>query len=227
MDSALGVLCECLENGECLDDGGKLSLGLQMSPAKMTFSPDPVTFQLLVSAGDGTTHAIWEIKAEAGDLDMEIVPSSGILPPNGNITISVTGTPVKSDVSGNLSSTFGLFPIGDGRSSSTAVENLEVVSTFYLCQQYEYANPLVTNDTNSMSCEQCTAIQGGEGVNCDSPGATLTSLPIQPGYWRSSITALVIHECLHVEACKGGTEVLGPDNYCQEGYRGPCESGSR
>ncbi|CAN0566941.1 unnamed protein product, partial [Laminaria digitata] len=55
-------------------------------------------------------------------------------------------------------------------------------------------------------------------------GATKALLPIQRGYWRSSRESLVVHECLQSEACLGATEVSSSDDYCADGYRGPCES---
>ena len=44
VDSALGVLCECLEDGECLDDGGGLSLSLKTPPEAVTVSPSKVSY---------------------------------------------------------------------------------------------------------------------------------------------------------------------------------------
>lgn len=69
VDSALGVLCECIEGGECLSDGGKLSLSLTKPPAAVTYSPDTVLYGLVVSSdASGTTHAIWALEDTGGDL---------------------------------------------------------------------------------------------------------------------------------------------------------------
>ncbi|CAN0530171.1 unnamed protein product, partial [Scytosiphon promiscuus] len=55
------------------------------------------------------------------------------------------------------------------------------------------------------SCESCTSIGNeGEGVNCTTPGSTLVSLPIRPGYWRSGVTSTAVHKCRHRGACIGG-----------------------
>ena len=243
VDSALGVLCECLEDGECLDDGGELSLSLETPPAEVTYSPDTVSYELVVSSDrDGTTRAIWALESNGGDLALDVVPSSGVLPPGGAITVRVTGTPVKQDVGGNLTSSFTLTSVGGSASTSSlrlasaAVGvKLDVHSTFYLCRAYEFALPLVDRDEDNsggddggggggIRCEQCAAIDGEEGVNCDSPGATKALLPVQQGYWRSSRESLVVHECLQSEACVGATEVSDSDDYCADGYRGPCES---
>ncbi|CAM9884211.1 unnamed protein product, partial [Laminaria digitata] len=70
-------------------------------------------------------------------------------------------------------------------------------------------------------CEDCADIGGGEGADCKSPGATLASLPIRPGYWRPSKESSVVFECLQPNACRGATKVSGPDDYCDAGYMGP------
>ncbi|CAN0122247.1 unnamed protein product, partial [Laminaria digitata] len=55
-------------------------------------------------------------------------------------------------------------------------------------------------------------------------GATKALLPIQQGYWRSSRESVLVLECLHSDACVGATEVSSSDDYCADGYTGPCES---
>lgn len=222
VDSALGVLCGCLENGECLDDGGELSLSVHTPPAAVTTSPDPVSYELLVSsASTGTTYAIWDLESEAEDLDLYVVPHSGVLPPGGTVVVSVTGTSNKNDVGGLLVNSFNVTSGGVG---SAVVANLEFTSAFYLCQAYEYALPGDDPDQDPFLCEQCATIDGEDGVDCDSPGATLASLPIKEGFWRESRESSVVHACLHAEACTGATEVSNSDDYCGDGYEGPCES---
>ena len=223
VNSTLGVLCECLQSGECLHDGGGLSLTLRQRPADQTFSPEPVLFQLMVSAAsDGTTHAIWSLHFKADDLDLDVVPSSGVLPPGGSVIVSVTGTSMKQDVGGNLTSNFSLMSVGDAGSGSTAVDSMSVTSAFYLCQAYEYAKPREDN-ASGFTCEQCATINGQEGLDCKQPGATKALLPVQEGFWRSSQESLVVYECLNLKACAGGTGVSSSDEYCADGYKGPCE----
>eukprot|EP00752_Nemacystus_decipiens_P008151 g7290.t1 len=225
VDSDLGVLCECLENGDCLDDGGALSIGVKTDPPPVTFSPSPVYFELVVSAGAaGTTPAIWRLAYEADDLDLQVFPSSGVLLPGDNVTVAVTGTPLREDVGGNLVSSFVATSVGGGTEESTTGVDVEVESAFFLCQAFEYALPEADNndpDDVSTTCKPCVTIDGEEGVDCELPGATLASLPIREGYWRSSQESLVIHSCLHSEACSGGTRVSSSDDYCAEGYMGP------
>ena len=228
VDSALGVLCVCLEGGECLNDGGELSLDVKTRPAVETFSPDKVSYELVVSAAlTGTTNVIWDLDVEADGLDLDIVPSSGVLSPGGSVVVSVTGTSMNQDAGGNLASTFSLTSVGSASSGSIVVASQEVDSVFYLCQAYEYAGPptgdAAAGDSN-FSCEQCASIGGAEGVDCTRPGATLTSLPIKPGYWRSDRESVTVHECLHFDACQGATTILSSEDYCADGYKGPCES---
>ena len=227
VDSELGVLCECLEGGECLNDGGELSLSVKAHPSNATFSPDEVSYELEVSSlGDGTTNAIWEMVVDGGGLDIKLFPSSGVLYRGESVAVKVTGTSMDQDVSGNLESIFHLMSAGSA--SLGFVDNQTVISAFYLCPAFEYAGPPTDADTatddGSPSCTQCAAIEGAEGVDCTDPGATLTSLPIRKGFWRSSDESLVVHECLHHDACAGASTITTSDDYCERGYRGPCES---
>lgn len=213
VDSVLGVLCECLdEDAPCLFDGGTLSLTVKTLPENETYDPDPVSFELMVSAAsDGTTSVIWVLDYWAEDLELEVVPSSGVLPPGTNITIGVTGTPVGTDVGGILLSEFELTSTGN----SSTYGHVEVMSTFYLCGAFQYAN--------LTECKQCAVINDADGVDCEDPGATLASLPINPGYWRSDKLSVKVQPCLHSGACVGATEVESSDDYCATGYEGPCE----
>lgn len=218
VDSALGVLCQCLDNGECLDDGGGLSVELETPPPTVTYYPDPVVFKLLVSAAaDGTTSAIWELESEA-DMAIQAVPSSGVLPPGEAVTVSVTGTPQQDlEVGGKQSIRFSVTSVVadiGGASDSIMVE-----ADLFLCPAFEYFDP---NGENK--CEQCASISGAEGLDCSAPGATLTALPVRRGYWRSSRESKVVHACLHSDACAGGAALAASsDDYCAEGYSGPCE----
>ncbi|CAN0442602.1 unnamed protein product, partial [Scytosiphon promiscuus] len=76
-------------------------------------------------------------------------------------------------------------------------------------------------DEDGVNCTQCAAVRGAEGLNCEQPGATLASMPVRKGYWRSGQDSLVIHSCLHSEACTGATQVFSADDYCEDGYEGP------
>ncbi|CAN0475629.1 unnamed protein product, partial [Ectocarpus sp. 12 AP-2014] len=234
--SVLGVLCECLEDGVCLNGGGQLSISLLVQPPNVTYSPEPVYFELLVSSSaDGVTPTIWNLWYEADDLELSPFPSSGVLSPGANVTVMVTGSPLRQDVGGDLVSRFAVSSVGssdggtaESSSSSTGVE-LEVESAFYLCQAFEYAVPVDGDDDTAVSCEQCVAIDGAEGVDCELPGATLASLPVREGYWRSGKESATVLACIHAESCAGATQVSTSEDYCSSGYEGPycasCQAG--
>lgn len=57
VDSALGVLCECLEDDECFGGGGVLSIALKTPLPDVTYSPDLVYFELLVPAAANEVHS--------------------------------------------------------------------------------------------------------------------------------------------------------------------------
>ena len=222
VDSTLGYLCVCLDASTCLNDGGEVFLDVEKLPDNETYWPDAVSFELLVSsASNGTTYGIWDLAYEARDLNLDVSPSSGILPPGGHITVVVTGTVEAQGIGGDLTSSFTLTSVDDTRSSSNARVELEVNSTFYHCRAHTFAVP---QQNNTLNCEPCISVGDGEGVNCDSPGATLTSLPIRQGYWRSGLDSRVVRKCGHSGACKGATHVLSADDYCSNGHEGPCES---
>ena len=221
VDSVFGVLCECLENGECMDDGGALSIDVKIDPPDVTYSPDPVYFKITMSAGaEGTTPAIWNLTSVSEDLALQVVPSSGVLRPGNEASVTVTGSPMREDVGGDLVSRFVARSVGSGTADSTTGVELRVTSAFYFCQEFEYAVPVGNTD---VVCKQCVTIDRDEGVDCELPGATLSSLPVREGYWRSGPDSLTIHPCLYSEACGGGTLVTRSDDYCREGYCGPCE----
>lgn len=226
VDSALGVLCPCHKGGKCLNDGGELSLGIETPPDVETFRPDPVSYELRVSsARSGTTDAIWKLDFEADDLVLDIFPSSGVLPPGGSVLVHVTGMPSGRDVGGALTSKFVLNSVGNATLGPTTVDSITVIATWYMCKAYEYARPLYNDDgDDGVSCEQCTTIATEAGVNCTYPGATEGLLPIQGGYWRSSRASREVLACLNSKACVGGTNISTADDYCADGYEGPCES---
>lgn len=226
VNSTLGVLCECLGADRCLHDGGELSFGVKTPPASEIHSPEAVYFELVVSsAGDGIADVIWNIAFEAKDMNLNVAPSNGTLLPGGNVTVVVTGTVSAPQVGENLTRNFNLTSVGSTNSNSNAaMKTLAVKSTFYLCLAHDFATPLVT-DPKRFECKLCFDIgDEGGGVNCDNPGATLVSLPIRPGYWRSGVKSLAVHKCGLSGACIGATYVLRADGYCAKGYRGPCES---
>ncbi|CBJ30764.1 Polymorphic membrane protein [Ectocarpus siliculosus] len=219
VDSAFGVLCECLEDGECLGGGGTLSIVLKTPPPDVTYSPDLVYFELLVSTtANGSTPIIWNLTFGADELFLQVLPSSGMLPPGEDATVLVTGSPQGQEVGGDLVSQFIVTSVGTSNSATDV--DVEVYSAFYLCQAFEYAMPVDGEDT-TFSCEQCASVNGAEGLDCEIPGATLASLPVREGYWRSGGESLTIHQCSPSSACVGAAQISSAQDYCGEGYQGP------
>jgi len=66
-------------------------------------------------------------------------------------------------------------------------------------------------------CQLCEEISE-EGTDCEEEGATLESLPLEEGFWRTTSTSTDIRACIVKEACVGGTEA---GKYCAEGHEGP------
>lgn len=66
-------------------------------------------------------------------------------------------------------------------------------------------------------------------TNSPAAGGTLYTLHLDHGYWRYSVTSKEILQCYEASACVGGIVAIGGtladvDEYCGEGYTGPCES---
>lgn len=59
------------------------------------------------------------------------------------------------------------------------------------------------------------------GVAALSRGATLATLSLKKGYYRTSNHSHEVRQCYHEDACLGGNDA---DKYCASGYEGPCEN---
>lgn len=68
------------------------------------------------------------------------------------------------------------------------------------------------------SIPNCKALPSG-ATNW-APGIRLDTLWLEEGFTRISIDSHQILKCYQKEACKGGNKV---EEYCGEGYQGPCE----
>jgi hypothetical protein len=87
-------------------------------------------------------------------------------------------------------------------------------------------------------CERCMG-----GVRCDTPGVTLSTLPVETGYWRASSSSTAVRRCRIPRACRGRgatpgvsrrlvvntTGVFDVSQFCSPHHTGPlcelCESG--
>jgi hypothetical protein len=76
------------------------------------------------------------------------------------------------------------------------------------------------------SATQPTCLACPEGIECLAQGATLDSLTVRPGYWRSSTESLDVYRCLVDAHCEGGREAE-----CAANREGPlcalCRSGTQ
>jgi predicted outer membrane repeat protein len=67
-------------------------------------------------------------------------------------------------------------------------------------------------------CTHCT-----NSFDCKAVGTSLTTLSMPYGFWRESLTQLTVRECWNKQACIGGAAFNSTNDYCVEGYKGPCE----
>ena len=49
---------------------------------------------------------------------------------------------------------------------------------------------------------KCVSCEPIEGVDCDKPGITIQTLPIQTGYWRSDDLSIAVEKCYNEDACE-------------------------
>jgi predicted outer membrane repeat protein len=73
--------------------------------------------------------------------------------------------------------------------------------------------------TTGTACVRCAK----DSMACSVTGTDTATLPLAAGYWRADLDSLDVKQCYRQEACKGGVAVNSSDDYCAEGYRGPCE----
>eukprot|EP00903_Cladosiphon_okamuranus_P015456 g14274.t1 len=127
-------------------------------------------------------------------------------------------------------------------------------NTFYCSAgQYGYEEERTVDGEDSGNCrfnvvcsrctESCASADSGINVlqdsfeptcqlnptgikNSEEMGATLQTLELESGYYRTSNVSRSILECYREEACTGGSD---PNEYCAAGYQGPycavCEEG--
>ena len=77
-----------------------------------------------------------------------------------------------------------------------------------VCLAGKYDANVQPTSTRCLTCPQNT--------QCVNPATTLESLPLVPGYWRQSRTAIQIRPCFTAAACHGG-----PNVSCAMGQTGP------
>lgn len=83
------------------------------------------------------------------------------------------------------------------------------------CDSDAESGAIIADPGHIPFCENCP-----EGAASTTRGATIETLELLPGFYRSTLTSSDIRECLYEAACHGG-RILG--EYCAPGYSGPCE----
>ncbi|CAM9421055.1 unnamed protein product [Choristocarpus tenellus] len=241
LDGELGVYCQCyasLVTGKevCMDGGGNITMWVSKAPDVVTYWPAMVEFTLAVHAQGGSEPVLWNISTSSSDFNISLYPSSGMLPPGSSVSVRVEALP-GLEMGGNLTTSF----TAEGFAPRTTA-SVDVLATYFLCRAFEYADFRVqsvtdlpgipssepegefeTEEENEVECTQCAEIEGADGVDCSTPGATLKGLPLKDGYWRATTQSLVVRECVNSDSCVGGTLVVDSDEYCASGYLGPCE----
>ena len=60
-----------------------------------------------------------------------------------------------------------------------------------------------------------------EHTTAEEAGVTLETLNVTKGFWRANNRSDKVLACYNEDACSGGQ--TGADNFCANGYSGPCE----
>eukprot|EP00752_Nemacystus_decipiens_P008612 g7691.t1 len=129
-----------------------------------------------------------------------------------------------------------------------AINNTVFDDNTFFCQAGEYVEDVkkVVDDgryktvcfdcPERSECNNCTVRESDGQPTCsialdntvsEHAGASLETLNVSRGYWRSSNLSVLVLACYNPKACLGGQ--TGVDDPCNDGYRGPycavCESG--
>lgn len=81
---------------------------------------------------------------------------------------------------------------------------------------------------DGQTCKLCN-----NGFDCSRPCTSTETLAVELDWWRGNLNESTVHECWNSKSCKGGRAHVSPtvtasgvaagDQYCQNGYSGPCE----
>ncbi|CAM9092872.1 unnamed protein product [Scytosiphon promiscuus] len=247
MESDLGVYCACYSSvvdlaTTCLDPGGKLTLAGPSSALSTIYPDNPMATLVLSWDDDGGTAGtlsssdedeggpgVWELvwEDDPSSVAWVAVPSNGLALaivgfPGGICRISLEGE-VSRLWNGQITTVITAeAPYQEEVDAAATTVN----ATYVYCTQGEYWRSI------EVVCELCADLDlNPQGVECDSEGILLETLPLATGYWRSSHTSTVIRECFNDDACVGSTSAatfgvvserdLSVDDYCATGYMGP------
>jgi predicted outer membrane repeat protein len=73
--------------------------------------------------------------------------------------------------------------------------------------------------SDSLQCIACDS----NIYNCTTTGVTVATLPLKQGYWRVNLETQAVLECWEPSACNGGAANTSVNDYCADGYTGPCK----
>eukprot|EP00903_Cladosiphon_okamuranus_P009052 g8654.t1 len=241
VDGNLGVYCPCFvatvtAEELCLGEMTTLQLESPTEQLVTLGTQGTIESTLNITAGTEGGAVVWEVEEVTRSFSEEglvwtIVPNVGILEPGASATVSITGN-LNATISGPTAAQFKAESLQSGRFALAIVN-----TTFYYCEEGEYYHgndhDLSTADDDGSGdglCLKCTDLDlGDEGLECDTPGVLLTTLPLASGHWRASNETTTIRKCLNEDACEGGSVIHRSDDYCAVGYGGPycavCSSG--
>ncbi|CAN0503308.1 unnamed protein product, partial [Ectocarpus sp. 12 AP-2014] len=236
IEGDLGVYCYCYVSvvdttSTCLGSSGTLTLAGPDSVVSTTYPDAPSTSLVLSwndsealgadsqdSAGEsGAGAGLWEIVwlDDPRSVAWVVVPSTGLAYPGEDITISLKGE-VSTYWNGESTTVFTAEAPHQEEVDPFATS---INATFVYCNAGQY---WVASETSCMMCADVAL--NPEGLNCDSEGTLLETLPLAEGYWRSTETSTNIRECFNDDACIGSEvsqRISSPNDYCDTGYMGP------
>eukprot|EP00966_Prymnesium_polylepis_P151097 3490821-Prymnesium_polylepis.1 len=106
------------------------------------------------------------------------------------------------------------------RHSTTNGRDVQTQISSCVCKVGYYERNATSKwETGIVDCQLCTDVHETatiEMTNCTAPGATLSTLPLLPGYWRQSSTSMIVRACNVEEFCLGGDKA--GDASCLEGH---------
>ncbi|KAG5193174.1 hypothetical protein JKP88DRAFT_240807 [Tribonema minus] len=83
------------------------------------------------------------------------------------------------------------------------------------CSDSQYIGAAPAEGT--FTCKGCDTT----GLVCTGVGVTSTTLTLDNGFWRETLTQEVVRQCWNSAACSGGAAAASVDEYCAAGYKGP------
>ncbi|KAG5183657.1 hypothetical protein JKP88DRAFT_290263 [Tribonema minus] len=253
VDGVAGVYCAAGLDAERMP---KAALSEPRDPAtgnalnaapQFTYDPSPrwANLTLDLDCGAAAAPVAWSIAA-AEQQGWLIMPTSGIvdcsqsrdmrwlLDANGSnaqegarmVDISIVGS-ASTPQNVAFDTTFNVqvwrASGDDSTPQAVTVASATVHSTHWYCRAGLYWDKL------QGVCMACGDLPGGaSGLRCSAPGATLSYLPVQPGFWVPPDAPLRVLACRSDKVCIGGNG-LDTSTLCHEGNTGPycslCEDG--